>query len=209
MRTEYAFIAIIIIVILFFSAWYFFKPLECELSLCDCECYPKGQTPEELTGGLCGINCLGLYNISGCILEGGQCKVVKKTGIEKPSLINPASAFCEEQGYTIEIREDLGGQYGVCIFQDSECDEWQYYRGECKPGDIKTAPPPSHTYCEKNDDCVPAQCCHPTFCVNKAVNCTEVACTEECRVGTMDCGCGSCVCRDNRCGISWINETWC
>lgn len=203
MRTEETLVGIIIIAILLFSVWYFLKPLECELSLCDCKCYPKGQTPEELTVKLCGINCYGLYNISGCILEEGQCKSVKA------GLANPASLFCENQGYKIEIREDPEGQYGVCIFQDSECEEWQYYRGECKPGDIKIAPPPSQMYCENDEDCIPAQCCHPTFCVNKAVNCIGIFCTEECRAGTMDCGCGSCICKDNRCVVSWINETWC
>lgn len=51
------------------------------------------------------------------------------------SMPNPASAFCEEKGYTLEIRtaED-GSQSGVCIFPDgSECDEWAYFRGECAP----------------------------------------------------------------------------
>ncbi|MBK9055868.1 MAG: DUF333 domain-containing protein [Chloroflexi bacterium] len=48
---------------------------------------------------------------------------------------NPASAFCQEQGYQSEIRTATdGSQYGVCIFPDgSECDEWAYYRGECGP----------------------------------------------------------------------------
>lgn len=50
-------------------------------------------------------------------------------------LPNPASEYCEQQGYTLEIRtaED-GSQTGYCIFDDgSECDEWAYYRGECGP----------------------------------------------------------------------------
>ena len=50
-------------------------------------------------------------------------------------LPNPASVYCEEQGYTLEMRTDAdGGQYGVCIFPDgSECDEWALFRGECSP----------------------------------------------------------------------------
>jgi putative hemolysin len=61
------------------------------------------------------------------------------TGATLPAeagLPNPASAHCEEQGYSLEIRTDeQGGQYGVCIFPDgSHCDEWAYYRGECEPG---------------------------------------------------------------------------
>ena len=51
------------------------------------------------------------------------------------TLPNPASAFCEQQGYRLEIRTAPdGSQVGVCIFPDgSECDEWAFYRGECAP----------------------------------------------------------------------------
>lgn len=48
---------------------------------------------------------------------------------------NPASVFCQEQGYQSKTRtaED-SSQYGVCIFPDgSECDEWAYFRDECRP----------------------------------------------------------------------------
>jgi len=50
---------------------------------------------------------------------------------------NPASAYCDQQGYRIEIRTAAdGSQAGYCIFPDgSECDEWEYYRGECAPAD--------------------------------------------------------------------------
>ena len=55
-------------------------------------------------------------------------------------LANPASVYCEEQGYTLEIRTDASGnQYGVCIFPDgSECEEWAFFRGECGPGEVET-----------------------------------------------------------------------
>ncbi len=57
---------------------------------------------------------------------------------------NPASTYCEDQGYTLEIRKDAsGGEYGVCIFDDgTECEEWAYFRGECEPGQYQTAPEP-------------------------------------------------------------------
>ena len=59
-------------------------------------------------------------------------------------MANPASVFCEEQGGRIELREAEGGTYGVCIFDDgSECDEWAFYREECKPGDYDTASEPA------------------------------------------------------------------
>lgn len=54
---------------------------------------------------------------------------------DQSGLPNPASVYCEEQGGQVEIRTDEeGGQYGVCVFTDgSECDEWDYFRGECQP----------------------------------------------------------------------------
>ncbi len=52
------------------------------------------------------------------------------------NLPNPASVNCEENGGILEMRTDAsGGVAGVCIFPDgSECDEWAYFRQECKPG---------------------------------------------------------------------------
>jgi len=66
---------------------------------------------------------MSLMLFSGCRRESG--------------LPNPASEYCEENGGTVEIREDeSGGQVGYCIFPDgSECEEWAYYRGECQQGE--------------------------------------------------------------------------
>lgn len=60
----------------------------------------------------------------------------------EPSMPNPASVYCEEHGGRLELRQDAsGGVAGVCIFADgSECDEWVYFRGECKPGDSLVTP---------------------------------------------------------------------
>ena len=49
-------------------------------------------------------------------------------------IANPASVFCEEHNGTLDIRtaED-GSQTGYCVFSNgSECEEWAFYRGECK-----------------------------------------------------------------------------
>jgi putative hemolysin len=68
-------------------------------------------------------------------------------------LPNPASVYCEEQGGTIDVREDAdGNQYGICIFDDgSECDEWAFFRGECAPGGSEPAgiANPASVYCEE------------------------------------------------------------
>ena len=54
-------------------------------------------------------------------------------------LPNPASVYCEEQGGKVDIRTATdGSQSGFCIFPDgSECDEWAFFRGQCKPGQPK------------------------------------------------------------------------
>ena len=51
------------------------------------------------------------------------------------NMANPASVFCEQNGGALDLRQDAsGGVAGVCVFPNrSECDEWAYYRGECKP----------------------------------------------------------------------------
>ena len=69
------------------------------------------------------------------------------------TLPNPASVYCEQQGYTLEIRtSDDGSQSGVCIFYDgNECDEWAYYRGECAPASQQNAlSNPASAYCKQH-----------------------------------------------------------
>jgi putative hemolysin len=68
----------------------------------------------------------------------GECGPADSTFTSPPGLPNPASAYCEEQGYTLELRTDAGGVTGYCIFPDgTECEEWAFYRGECAPGTPK------------------------------------------------------------------------
>lgn len=49
---------------------------------------------------------------------------------------NPASVHCEQNKGKLELRQDAsGGVVGMCVFPDqSECEEWAYFRSECKPG---------------------------------------------------------------------------
>ena len=55
--------------------------------------------------------------------------------------------------------------------------------------------------CNVDTDCVPASCCHATACVhaNEAPDCTDVACTLECKPGTLDCGTMRCGCFAGKC----------
>lgn len=57
---------------------------------------------------------------------------------------NPASAYCKDHGYLLEIRTAPdGSQSGVCVFPDgAECDEWAYYRGACGPETVRPTSTP-------------------------------------------------------------------
>ena len=72
-----------------------------------------------------------------------------------PSMPNPASVFCEENGNKLEIHtaED-GSQSGICVFPDgSVCDEWAYFRGECSPSEqILPTPSISDETTQKDSD---------------------------------------------------------
>jgi len=95
-------------------------------------------------------NCNGMMCTQECAsgtLDCGQgsckCQNNKCTAIitgSNTQIANPASVYCEDNKGRLEIRTNEQGQYGVCIFSDnSECEEWAYYRGECKPGQLKQA----------------------------------------------------------------------
>lgn len=67
---------------------------------------------------------------------------IQSPDVNEPSsagLANPASVYCLEHGGTLEITKDAeGGAQGICKFSDgTECDEWQFFRGECKPVELE------------------------------------------------------------------------
>ncbi|MEN9804087.1 MAG: hypothetical protein RIS41_934 [Actinomycetota bacterium] len=50
-------------------------------------------------------------------------------------IANPASEFCVEQGGTVEIVEEEGGQVGYCNLPDgSRIEEWEYFRANSPAG---------------------------------------------------------------------------
>ncbi len=58
-------------------------------------------------------------------------------------LDNPASTYCIVQGGRLEIEATANGdQIGFCNFSDgTRCEEWAFYRGECRPGERYDLPP--------------------------------------------------------------------
>ena len=52
---------------------------------------------------------------------------------ENAEIANPASVYCEENGWTLVLEEGAW----LCMFADgSYCEEWAYQRWECQPGDM-------------------------------------------------------------------------
>ena len=71
-----------------------------------------------------------------------SCGTAPGSPTPQANMPNPASMYCEQNGGSLDLRQDTSGEVsGVCVFPDkSECDEWAYYRGECKPGDSLQQP---------------------------------------------------------------------
>ena len=73
-----------------------------------------------------------------CYIKAAGINIKYKGECQKGTtqIANPASTFCVQQGYKIEIRNNEdGSQYGVCVFSDGkECEEWKFYNKECGTG---------------------------------------------------------------------------
>ncbi len=82
-----------------------------------------------------------------CIVLSVACSPNPTSPTPEPNMPNPASVYCEQNGGKLELRQDaLGGVSGMCNFPDgSECDEWAYFRKECKPGSTPGMPEPTAT----------------------------------------------------------------
>ena len=77
-----------------------------------------------------------LMAMTACTTFQVQTLGTSETDIPQANIPNPASVYCTQQGYKLEIRTAAdGSQSGVCVFPDgSTCDEWAYFRRECGPG---------------------------------------------------------------------------
>lgn len=114
-------------------------------------------------------------------------------------IANPASVYCQKEGGNLEIRKDEnGGEYGVCIFKGGkECEEWAFFRGECKKEEAKDNFCGRSTYgkCSGNSDCIAGGCsgqicqakseepivstCEYTDCYNAETYKLECQCVEK------------------------------
>lgn len=72
--------------------------------------------------------------VAGVLVLSG-CNKTENNPAEEPEvwMANPASVYCEENGGTLIPAEDEDwNQFAFCqIDEDTICEEWEYYRGEC------------------------------------------------------------------------------
>jgi hypothetical protein len=70
-----------------------------------------------------------------------------------------------------------------------------------QPPVTTTVSPGPAQECTSNEDCVPAECCHPSSCTAAVVKqACNLMCTASCQ-GPLDCGAGSCGCVKGKCSI--------
>lgn len=86
---------------------------------------------------------------------------------------NPASKFCLDKGGTLKFVETNNGTQGICTLKEGvECDEWQYFRGECSEKFVIAQT--TNSTCDKDYECVtPADylirsnCPYTSICINE------------------------------------------
>ncbi|HXK32324.1 MAG TPA: FKBP-type peptidyl-prolyl cis-trans isomerase [Candidatus Paceibacterota bacterium] len=80
----------------------------------------------------------GLVYYFGFYQKGTEQETSLEQTENETSLANPASVYCEEQGGELLIKTFESGQRGFCLFADgSQCEEWDFFRGNCAKGQLK------------------------------------------------------------------------
>jgi len=96
----------------------------------------------------------------------------EKKGEGGTELANPATVYCKKQGGTSDMRTFTDGVKGFCLFDDgSECEEWDFFRGDCQKGE---------RFCK--DLCGDSEC-QEVVCLAVGCPCSETPeiCSEDCQ----------------------------
>lgn len=81
------------------------------------------------TFGIAALLAITTLTLVGC----GKNDAPVENPDENAEIANPASVYCEENGGTLQLEEEDW----LCMFDDgSYCEEWAFFDGECKPGEI-------------------------------------------------------------------------
>lgn len=77
---------------------------------------------------------LSIFSVMTLVACGASDTSVKPEKPIKVGMANPASKHCVDKGGELKIIKDPMGHYGMCTFPNgSQCEEWKFFRGECKP----------------------------------------------------------------------------
>ena len=81
---------------------------------------------------ICGMMIMGIL-LSGCLKGSSEPTPEPDYDGEGDPFIgmpNPASFYCQEMGYTLELTETRQGTVGICkLPNDVECEEWEFLAG--------------------------------------------------------------------------------
>ena len=78
---------------------------------------------------LVALLAAGVLTLAGC----GKNQPAVENPDENAEIANPASVYCEENGWTLQLEEGAW----LCMFSDGTyCEEWAFMNGECQPGEI-------------------------------------------------------------------------
>ena len=78
---------------------------------------------------LVALLAAGVLTLAGC----GKNETPVENPDENAEIANPASVYCEENGWTLQLEEGAW----LCMFSDGTyCEEWAFMNGECQPGEI-------------------------------------------------------------------------
>jgi putative hemolysin len=81
-----------------------------------------------------GVMIAGVF-LSGCGNQSAEpTPMPDYDGEEDPfiGMPNPASFYCQEMGYNLELTETSQGTVGICSLpNDLECEEWEFLAGGC------------------------------------------------------------------------------
>lgn len=91
-------------------------------------------------------------------------------------IANPASTYCIENNWTLEIKDESEGQIGICTFSDwSSCEERAFFRGECKPG-ITTWTQTDNTIEQPIEEPTICTMEYAPVCAKVAIQCIKAPC---------------------------------
>lgn len=95
------------------------------------------------TFGLVALLAAGVLTIAGC----GKNQTPVENPDENAEIANPASVYCEENGWTLQLEDGAW----LCMFPNgSYCEEWSFKNGECQPWEIIYNTIPEDTTSESN-----------------------------------------------------------